>query len=169
VVCGRNGPWVAGAAIDDPERIRSWLGDDIPVLYRYVGTEWRQIDLPPPLPNPDGSKPDRLGVAALAEDGEGRLWMTYWREPDRVTDPIYSFDGERWTTYELPEVPSVAWYDVTGIAFDDRGEGWAIANLYGSAVHPESHGILLRFRDGQWRLQNWKWPFWRQRWWGLFG
>ena len=53
--------------------------------------------------------------------------------------------------------------------FDSQGEGWAVANLRGSAVHPESQGFLLRFHGDAWRLQSFKIPFWRKRWLSLLG
>jgi hypothetical protein len=65
--------------------------------------------------------------------------------------------------------PTSPGYALGSITFDESGDAWAITNLYGNAVVPESHGVLLRFHDGQWRLQNWKVPFWRVRGWGLFG
>ena len=72
----------------------------------------------------------------------------------------------------LPAVPEVSSYTLTGIAFDDDGNGWAIANRNGNATTPESHGILLAY-DGnvrnEWRLRGWKWNRLRQRWFGLFG
>ena len=33
----------------------------------------------------------------------------------------------------------------------------------------ESQGVLLRFEDGAWRLQNFNVPFWRKRWLALLG
>jgi hypothetical protein len=168
VRCGKDAVWVVGEAIRHPERIASWLGDDAPFLYRLTSGAWQWIDLPPPRPNVDGSRPDRLALNAAVLDRDNHFWVTYSREPRDVTDPIYSFDGERWTTHELPKVPGVAWYSVRGIAFAaDHGDGWAIANLERSVVNPAGHGILLRFHDGEWQLQNWTWPFWRQRGFGL--
>ena len=55
------------------------------------------------------------------------------------------------------------------VVFDDKDEGWAISNVSGGASDPRSTGILLRFQDGRWRHQNWRWSPLRQRGLGLSG
>jgi hypothetical protein len=103
----------------------------------------------------------------MAVDHDGRLWISYARAGQTIREPVYSLDHGEWTTNYLPEIHPVPAYYVRSIAFDGRGDGWAISDTWDGEAW--SQGILLRFRDGRWRLQNWTWPFWRQRWFGLFG
>jgi len=168
IACGGDDVWVGGEAIEKPERVRSWLGDELPLLYHYEAGSWQRVVLPEPPP-PSDPEEDRLNLGVLQLDRDGRPWITYWRPDDETTQPTYSYDGAGWTVHPLPEIPSVGHYALEGLVFDHEGVGWAIANRHGNAVHPESHGFLLELHEGQWRLRNFTWPFWRHRWLGLFG
>jgi hypothetical protein len=169
IVCGHDGVWLSANGVDDTDRIRSWRTDDLPLLYRHDGAGWRQIVLPAVTPDANGSMPNRYTIQPIGLDQDGRVWIGYAREDDSVTDPLYRYDGERWETFVMPAIDNLAWYDVLDVAFATDGRGWAIANLLGSAVRPESQGVLLRFDDGAWRLQNFNVPFWRKRWLALLG
>jgi hypothetical protein len=140
-----------------------------PALYRYDDGAWRPVALPEPS---DGSTGAR--VTAFTVDRTGALWLSYAasRANGAGAETLHRYKDGLWSTAALPNVPEVESYTLNGIAFDDDGYGWAIANREGNAMTPESHGILLGY-DGnvrnEWALRGWKWNPLRQRWLGLLG
>jgi hypothetical protein len=136
-------------------------------VYGLSDGKWQQLFLPKPELSADGNAPASYGVGGFAIDATGKPWLSYSRWDDRIVEPIYSYDGTAWTRHSLPAIDGVGHYYAHSIAFDDRGEAWAVSGTWDGDAW--SQGILLRFHDGRWRLQNWTSPFWRQRWFGLFG
>lgn len=144
-----------------------------PGLYRFDGSKWQLLSLP--AREADASAQARR-VTALALDGGGALWLSYASDSERSAS-LHRYDGGVWTPVSLPRAPEVAFYSLSGLAFDDDGNGWAIANRDGNSTVPESHGILLGYdgtaRDAvagsEWRLRGWRWNPLRQRWLGLLG
>jgi hypothetical protein len=139
-----------------------------PALYRLDGEGWQAIPLPDRSPG-DGSGSPR--VTAFTVDRTGAVWLSYAAVGAGVATLKRYKDGS-WSPAALAHVPEVASYSLSGIAFDDDGNGWAIANRDGNSTAPESHGILLGF-DGnvrnEWRLRGWGWNPLRQRAFGLVG
>jgi hypothetical protein len=139
-----------------------------PSLYRYDGKVWNTVPLPERSVHESASH-----VTAFTIDRTGALWISFARAAaGTVGDALHRYKDGTWSAGLLPSVPEVALYSLTGIAFDDDGNGWAIANREGNSVVPESHGILLAY-DGndrnEWKFRGWKWHPLRQRWFGLFG
>lgn len=137
-------------------------------LVRFDGGSWRRLALPQPAAGETAAR-----VTALTLDRGGTPWVAF--AADRAsgkTGALYRHDGDTWVRAELPSVPEVAFYSLAGIAFDEDGNGWAIANRDGNSTAPESHGILLAY-DGnprsEWKLRGWRWNPLRQRWLGLLG
>ena len=58
---------------------------------------------------------------------------------------------------------------IEGIAFDDAGTGWAVANSPGDADEPKARGFLVRFDAATRELRGITWSPLRQRGFGLFG
>jgi len=137
-------------------------------LLRFDGGSWRRLALPQPAAGEPAPR-----VTALTLDRGGAPWVAFAADRSSgKTGALYRYEGDSWTRAELPAVPEVSFYSLTGIAFDDDGNGWAIANRDGNATRPESHGILLVY-DGnprnEWKLRGWRWSPLRQRWLGLLG
>jgi hypothetical protein len=143
-------------------------------LYRFDGSKWQPLSLPASEADASGDAPR---VTAFTLDRNGALWLSYASDGNERSASLHRYDGGVWTPVPLPRVPEVAFYSLTGLAFDDDGNGWAIANRNGNSTVPESHGILLGYdgtvRDAvpasTWRLRGWRWNPLRQRWFGLLG
>jgi hypothetical protein len=175
IVCGAGGrAWVSGSLNRNPDKPLMASDRRLALLYGLEGEGWRRLalpalDVPPPGPPPvEGDQQYSTVAVAHTEGPDGKLWVSY-RRGMHTTDALYAFDGSAWERYPLPEVPTVAYYWIEDMVFDDEGTGWAIANRWGSAVKPEGYGILLRFDGHEWRHQNWAWSPLRQRWFGLLG
>jgi len=173
LLCRGNDAWLAGEVLVDPSKALSLIGGRRPVLFRLSGLSdggWSEfVDLPPA----DGTNADGTlsspSLEAMAFDPAGRLWLGYFALTPRSTGPLYRLDGDTWHRFDLPPVPEVRYYQVFDLAFDDKGEGWAVANRWANAIKPESHGILLHFANGVWQQRGWAWSPLRQRWFGLLG
>jgi hypothetical protein len=173
--CGRTRDRIYALAVTpaaaQPIGTRNLTG--APALYRFDGSSWRLLSLPASEAAANGDAPR---VTAFTLDRNGALWLSYATDGERSAS-LHRYDGGVWTSVPLPRVPEVAFYSLTGLAFDDDGNGWAIANRDGNSTVPESHGILLGY-DGTvhdavtaraWRLRGWRWNPFRQRWLGLLG
>lgn len=139
-----------------------------PALYRLGEEAWQPV----PLPQPSFTAP-APSVTAFTVDRTGALWLALAGDGAAGrTSALYRYKDGSWSAAVLPTVPAVTSYSLTGIAFDDDGNGWAIANRDANSTTPESHGILLGY-DGnvrnEWKLRGWKWNPLRQRWLGLLG
>jgi len=138
-----------------------------PALYRFDGESWEPIPLPVDVGDPVPQ------VTAFNVDRTGAPWVSFASEAaSKKNAALYRYHEGTWGRALLPSVPEVASYSLTGIAFDDDGNGWAIANREGNATVTKPHGILLAY-DGnetnEWKLRGWKWNSLGQRWFGLFG
>jgi hypothetical protein len=173
--CGRTRDRIYALAVTPaagrPIGTRNLTG--APALYRFDGSKWQPLSLPAGEADASGDAPR---VTAFTLDRGGALWLSYAGDGERSAT-LHRYDGGVWSAAPLPRVPEVAFYSLTGLAFDDDGNGWAISNRDGNSAVPESHGILLGYdgtvRDAvpasAWRLRGWRWNPLRQRWFGLFG
>jgi hypothetical protein len=173
--CGRTRDRVYALAVtpapDQPIGQRRLTGT--PALYRFHGSNWQSVSMPASDAAASGNTPR---VTAFALDRGGAPWLSYAGDRERAAT-LHRYDGGVWTSVPLPRVAGVAFYSLTGLAFDDDGNGWAIANRDGNATVPESHGILLGYdgtvrdagTESAWRLRGWRWNPLRQRWLGLLG
>jgi hypothetical protein len=133
-------------------------------LHRFDGERWRRISLPASADGPRG----RSRVTALALDRTGAAWIA--RDlPDSSGASVYRHDSAAWVPHVLPPLAALGERYVSGLAFDEDGTGWAIANRSGDAIDPESCGFLLRFDGDTWQHRGWTWNRLRQRGFGLFG
>jgi len=127
--------------------------------------------------NSDRGEHSYAKLAALAVDTDDAVWVSLAGGPGRDLLPVWRYDGSKWTEYPLPPINGVDCYTVRGFAFANPKNaaaqatvtGWAISTIAGGATAPERRGLLLRFRDGAWHIQNWRWSRLRQRGFGLFG
>jgi hypothetical protein len=136
------------------------------VLYAFDSEKWTEIVNHPGTPTAE--KPDYAYITAIAVAPDRSLWVAY-EKPDDPLRSLFRYVGGVWQAYPLPPVPTVPRYVIRGIAFDDKGHGWAISNLEGAADHPESRGILLYFDGDAWVYQPWTWSPLKQKWFGWFG
>jgi len=157
LTCGRDGRVLAAMNYRLGEtRPQFAFFVEHPALSILDGDTWQHIeDLPPRPPTDLPADRQYSQIAALAFDDRGRAWISYATESQQ-TGHLWRRDGQAWRQFEPPAIPRARYYTVDDIVFDENGEGWGISNVYGGAADPRSHGVLLRFRDESWKLQNWK-------------
>lgn len=133
-------------------------------LHRFDGATWNPVALP------EGDTPlPALRFTAIAIDTHGIPWLASTRTDGDGTGRLHRYGGGSWEVYPLPAVAGVHSYFVSGLAFDDDGAGWAVANYGGDARFPEARGLLLTSEGTTWRYRDWSWSFLRQRYFGLLG
>ncbi len=164
--------WAAADYVTSKQRKPSILGlfsKQEARLYRYADGHWSAFDLPPRSREEIGDPNYTYRtVSALAVSPDGTPWLAIETQQKR-TEPLLRLVAGEWRSYALPKVERVRFYHVWRLAFDPRGQGWATALVFGGAATGGAAPLLLRFRDDHWEQQNWTWPWWRQRGWGLVG
>ena len=128
------------------------------LLLRFAGV-WQRVELPDPM---RAAYPDALDVAP-----DGSLWVA----AGRAGRPLIARQTATgwWDTTPLPVLPGGrdCGFAVGALALTAASDGWAIADDVGGPG--VVRGLVLRYRDGAWSNRGWNWPFWRERWFGLFG
>ena len=167
VACAEDGRiWISVDYILSADRTSTTYFLEHAAVYA-VEEETTVAPLPIRAPPSTADKPGFATITALAVH-RNATWVAYSTSEKRTHDLLRWEDGH-WQAFPAPAVPGVAQYAIRRIAFDDAGTGWAISNAFGGVARPENRGILLRFDGERWRLQNWTWSVWRQRWFGLLG
>lgn len=145
VMCAPDGRLVAGVSI---------LGGGTRTahLLRYDGT-WQTIALPHPF--------DRGSVAGPSGSGAEDFWLAastgYRRDGDCHPRLLHYRAGE-WQVEDAPPLPGERrCYSLADIYVGADGRGWAIGSTDGGG---QLRGVILRRRDGVWKVANWDWHFW---------
>ncbi len=117
--------------------------------------------------------PDHLGhyvPGALAANSADDFWVaaTCVGPTGRCSPLFLHFSGGEWQEVPPPVLPGgrVARYSFSGMQFPSPDSGWAIANDVGGYA---MFGLIFHYQNGVWRLRNWSWHFWHDRWFGLLG
>jgi hypothetical protein len=125
------------------------------VVLTYTGT-WRRVPLPDHLRayEPAAVAANSLDDFWVAGAGLGPLFLHY--------------SAGQWQEVSPPSLPGgrTPRYSFSGMQFPTPDSGWAIANdLAGYAPF----GLIFQYQNGSWKLRNWNWHFWHDRWFGLLG
>ncbi|MCK6555595.1 hypothetical protein L6Q96_13605 [Candidatus Binatia bacterium] len=151
-----GGAVVRGSAAFDDDPLRR---DPDPVLWTFNGT-WERVELPEDLRS--------VAFEALAVVNAQDYWLA-------VSDPFrraggeffMHFSGGRWERVPGPTLPPdiAQRYIVRQVQFVSPTEGWAIAR--GSGAGNLSRGLIFHYKDGVWRVRNWSWNWWDEKWFGF--
>jgi hypothetical protein len=128
------------------------------ILLAYDGS-WRRIELP--------EKFRPMQVTSLFAHSVQDFWLSLFNSGSKPL-LVHVKDGD-WVEVPRPMIPNggLQNYGIRGIQFTSEEEGWAIAHDGdGPGLF---RGLVLHYKDGVWRNQNWNWHFWDERWFGLFG
>jgi len=120
-------------AFDTPGNL--WIGTRDGGLVKFDGTSWTVY-------NTDNSGLLDNQVVALADDGQGNMWIG-------TEGGLAKFDGENWTVYttDNSELPYNAVHE---LAFDPQGTLWiGIGTFQGSGS-----GGLAKFNGESWTVYN---------------
>ncbi len=147
--CTADGQVLLVAVTDD-----DWRQDPPPEtqLWRYDGA-WHRLDLPPQftaasLVGPTGPVADDVWMAANTRETEGVCGVRFLH-----------FRAGAWEVLDAPSLPARRCYTVTDLFLGAAGEGWAMGNTSDGGP---LRGVILRYRDGAWRVANWDWDLWDQ-------
>ncbi|MFQ5478351.1 MAG: hypothetical protein ACE5E4_07030 [Candidatus Binatia bacterium] len=172
LACARDGSvWMSAVAnrfSDDGRLLGASLDESGEALLGFAEGRW---SITPPLParvflpeRPPSRQ--RVKLSALAADDVGRPWVAYASE-GLTTERLFRLEGGSWRGFDAPPVPATSRYTIKGMAFDEEGRGWAVAE--GRGEGPFYRGILLTLDGERWTHRNWTWSRWQQRGFGLFG
>jgi hypothetical protein len=128
-------------------------------LHRLDAGVWKPVGLP--AFDAKGSTPK---VTALSVDHGGALWLA-----TDADGAIHRYADGHWAEPVRTSIPSIGDVAIEGLAFDDEGIAWAIANLPGDDDTPNPRGLFLRFDGTAWSLRGVTWNPLRQRGFGLLG
>jgi len=147
--CAADGQVLLAAATDD-----NWREAPPPEtqLWRYDGA-WHRLDLPPQFAGasfvgPTGPAVDDFWMAVNSKDTAGGCGARFLH-----------FRAGAWEIVDGPSLPAQRCYTVTDLFLGAADEGWAIGNTHGGGP---LRGVILRYRDGAWRVANWVWTLWDQ-------
>jgi len=115
-------------------------------LYRYNGSEWWRYDSSDGVDHPGGTSV--LGWVAV--DRDGVVWASKMAQgvaPSGQRQELVSFDGQRWTAYDLPKV-DVQDY-VCGLVVDGENRVWVSTP---TSLFARDRGIWSRYagREFSW-------------------
>jgi hypothetical protein len=165
--------WISGSYRPAPEVGATGGQARVPFVYARGDASWKlHVSGPTAPPNPLVSPPPQrcTEVRALTADNPdpgGHIWLACGRGL-KETDVLLEYDGKAWSEHRLPTIEGAAFYHISGLAFDEDGQGWATANLSSGASGGQRRGLLLNYQGKDWQVRHWTWSWWQKRWLGLF-
>ena len=130
-----------------------------PLLWIYRGA-WERVELPEEVRS--------LEVMAVGVVDAQDYWLAVTDRFRRTGGEFFMhFSGGRWERVPGPTLPPdiVQSYTVSQMQFVSPTEGWAIAS--GAGAGNLGRGLIFHYKDGVWRVRNWSWNWWDEKWFGF--